>query len=97
MIAFHQCRQARQVSVVQRAFAADGQADAVQRQRIVLADQPQVVVERSAGHHVVFGVDLKKTNVGQGGEHLLEVLALEPQPGPARKAGSRSLGDIRQG
>ena len=97
MIALDQRSQPCQMRTVQRAFAADGQAHAVQGQRVLLADQSQVVVKRPAGDHVVFGVHFKKTDVGGGLKHFAEVLVLEPQPGPAREAGRLSLGDGWQG
>jgi hypothetical protein len=50
-------------------------------------------MERPASHHVVFGVDFKKTDIGGRLEHFTEVLVLEPQPGPIREAGCLSLGD----
>lgn len=72
--------------VVQRAFATDGQADTMQRQRVVLANQAQVVMEGAAVHHVVLGMDLEETDVGPLAEHVLEVLGLEPQASTRRQA-----------
>src|SRR3546814_1998036 len=39
LIAFDQYRQARKVVVVQRTFAADGQANPVQRQRVLRSEE----------------------------------------------------------
>ena len=79
-------RQALQMRAVQGAFATNGQADTVQRQRILLANQPQVMMEGAAGHHVVLGVHLEKAQVGPLFENLLEVFALEPQACAGRQA-----------
>ncbi|CRM59397.1 hypothetical protein [Pseudomonas sp. 37 R 15] len=57
---------------------------------VAFADQAQVVVERPAGNHVVFGVHFKETDVGAGLKHFLEVLGLQPQPGPVGEAGHLS-------
>ena len=62
----------------------------MQRQRVLRANQTQVVMKRAAGHHVVFGMHFKKTDIGAGVEHFGEVLVLQPQPGPQGEAGHLS-------
>ncbi|MNY80194.1 hypothetical protein D3C86_2211320 [compost metagenome] len=48
---------------VEWAFGTDRQADAVQRQWVLVADQAQVVMKGAAGDHVVFSVDLEEADV----------------------------------
>src|SRR5437868_14399472 len=91
LIALDQLRESCKVLAVQRTFSANRQADAMQRQRILLADQSQEVMERAASDHVVFSVNFEETEVGPGTEHFTKVLGLEPQSGAARQPGRRSL------
>jgi hypothetical protein len=90
LIAFDQFGEALQMLHIQRPFSTDGQADTVQRQRILLADQTEKMMKRAAGDHVVFGVDFEETDVRLCTQHFTKVPGLEPQPGtrrsPARAA-----------
>ncbi len=63
LIALESARPGVEVLFIQRPFGTDGQADTVQRQRILLADQTEKMMKRTAGHHVVFGVDFEETDV----------------------------------
>ena len=53
-----------QMLSVERAVRADRETDAVQRDRIELADGFEVTVRRAARAHVVLGVDLEEADVG---------------------------------
>ena len=72
---------------IERAFAANRQADAMNRQRVMFADQAQIVMERAAGDHVVFGMHLKEPDIRAGLEYIHKVLGLEPQPRTWRELG----------
>ena len=63
--------------------AADGQADAVDRQRIVRANPLQQVMRRAAGTHVVLGVDLEEIDAAGTRQNVLGMFGLEAGTGEA--------------
>src|SRR5262245_14169493 len=63
---------------VERIGATDRQADAVNRQRIVGANSMQEMMRRTAGAHVILGVDLEEIDPAGTGENVVCVLVLEP-------------------
>ena len=70
-------RQPLEMRLVQRPRRADRQADAVQRQRVTLADGVEAAMRRAARAHVVFRVDLEKPKLRARFHDRLEVLGLE--------------------
>ena len=64
--------------LVERPGRADRQADAVQRQRIELADRVQAAMWRAARAHIVFRVDFEKPKLWPRLDDRLEMLGLEP-------------------
>ncbi len=64
--------------------AADGQADAVHRQRIALAHRLKERMGRTARAHVVFGVHLEPADVRQGLQNIVPVLRFQSGPGLRR-------------
>jgi hypothetical protein len=86
LIARQQPRQAVQMPAIQRRRAAERQPHPMHRQRIARADAGQGVMEGSALDEVILGVDLKKTDVGLGFQHLPEMRGFQPQPGTHRQA-----------
>ena len=87
LVAIEQYAQAFQVFGIERLFAANRQAYPMDRERVLLADQVQVVVERASGDHVVLCMYLKEPDVRPGIEYIPEMLGLEPQPRTWRKLG----------
>lgn len=77
---------------VGRGRTADGQADAVDRKRIMAADTRQVMVEGAARHHVVLGVDLEKSQRGQVLQDGLKMFGLQ-----SKAAAGRQRTDPRNG
>ena len=80
--------QSIQMQAVRRQFRSDRQTDAVNRQRIALADFRQVIVEGPAFHHVVLGVNLPEPEIGRIFENLTEVPRLESKADPRRQRGA---------
>ena len=77
LIAQHQIAKARQVPLIQRARPADGQAHAVQRQRVVFAQRRQHTVRWTARAHVVLGVHLEKAILRRVRQDRAQVFVLE--------------------
>ena len=65
------------MSAVERPGRADREADAVQRQRIELADRIEAAMRRAARAHIVLRVDLEKPKLRTRVEDRLEMLGLE--------------------
>ena len=84
-VAFVERLQALEVRAVERTFGADRQADAMQRQRIAVADRRQIAVRRPAGAHVVLGVDLEPADIRLLGQDRRVVLGLQADAGPRRQ------------
>ena len=72
--------------LVERSIGADRQADAVERQRISFADRRQIAVRRASRAHVVFGMHLEETDVGQGFDNRAIMLGLETDTTTRRNA-----------
>lgn len=66
LTAVDQHPQPGQVVRVQRPRAADRQAYAMPRRRVVLPDQGQPAVRRATRAHVILGMDFKEAKVGRG-------------------------------
>jgi len=69
---------------VERPIGADRQSDAVERQRIAFANCRQIAVRRTSRAHVIFSMDLKETDVGQGFDNGAVMLGLEADAGSRR-------------
>ena len=60
LIDFDEALETREMLAIERRGAADGKTHAVDRKRIVRADALKQMMRRTAGAHVVFGVDLEE-------------------------------------
>ena len=69
---------------VERLRAADRHAHAVERNRVVLADLVKRSMGRTAGAHVVFGVDFKEAISLPFGQDRLQMFVLEASANTAR-------------
>ena len=78
-----------EVVFVKGRFAADGQADTMNRQGIVGADTAQVMMERASWHHVILGVNFKEAEIRAGFEDRLEMFRLQAQSAAGRQGASR--------
>src|SRR6266571_3488883 len=74
---------AREMRRIEPVGAAERQARAVQRDRIVVADRVEDLRRRSAAH-VVLGVHLEPRGGGTRFEDFLMVAETQPDPGPCR-------------
>src|SRR5713226_3599333 len=83
-VAPNQLLQSLQMVSVEWPVRSDRQPDAVQRQRIALADFREVAVRRAASAHVVFGVDFEEANIRGGLHDRPIVLGLEANAGTRR-------------
>jgi len=72
------------VSLVERLFAADGKADAVERQRVPLPDCFKLAMRHSARTHVVFGMNFEKADIRTCIQDILNVVRLQPRAGTRR-------------
>ncbi len=84
LVALVERLQALEMIRVERPRGADREADAMQRQRIALANGGKVAMRRTAGAHVVLGVDLEEADIGRAIEDRGVVLGLEADAGPWR-------------
>jgi hypothetical protein len=84
LVALVERLQPAEMGLVERPSGADRQADAVQRQRIGLADHGQATVRRPTGAHVVLRVDFEEADLGQRVHDFAVVLMLEPNSGARR-------------
>src|SRR5262245_31110488 len=78
-----------EMSFIERLRAADRHANAVERNRVVLADLAKRSMGRTAGAHVVFGVDFKEAISLVVGQDRLQMFVLEACANPARNGMSR--------
>ncbi len=78
LVALVQMLQPQEMIAVERPVGADREPDAVQRQRVALADRGQVAMRRPAGAHVVLRVHLEEAEVGAALEDVAIVLRLQP-------------------
>ena len=74
---------------IERLRAADRHANAVKRNRVVLADLVERGMRRTAGTHVVFGVDFKEAISLPVGQDRLQMFVLEARADTARNGMSR--------
>jgi hypothetical protein len=81
-----------QMRFVERPRRADREADAVQRQRIARADRLEPAVRRAAVAHVIFRMNLEKSEVGSLREDRVDMLGLEADA----RAGGQGRGDARR-
>ena len=86
-IAIDEFIQSREVRAIEGPVRPDRQADAMQRERVTLANRGQVPVRRAAGAHIIFRMNFKKAHIGPRLEDLAIVLRLEPDPGAVRNSG----------
>ena len=75
--------------LVERLRAADRHANTVERSRVVLADLAQCGMGRTAGAHVVFGMDFKEAISLLVGPDRLQMFVLETRADTARNGMSR--------
>ena len=94
LVAVDQMPEALEVVPVEGPGGADRQADPVQRQRIALADGAEIAMRRTAGAHVVLGMDLEPADIGLARQDRLVVLGLEAD---ADARGDRSLAEGLRG
>ncbi len=87
LVAIDQGCQTVEMRLVERANASDRQPDAVQRQRVVLADAAEEVMEGPAVDHVVLGVHFEESDVRARVEHVPEVFGLQADAGASRQPG----------
>ena len=66
-----------EMRLIERLRAADRHANAVERNRVVLADLVECSVGWTAGTHVVFGVDFKEAISLPVGKDRLQMFVLE--------------------
>jgi hypothetical protein len=82
---------AGEVGRVRRVGRAEREADAVEGERVALADELQLAQAQAARGHVVLGVDLDPGEArGRALDELLEVRVAEPDPG--QRAQRRGVG-----
>ena len=89
LVAVEQCCQPVKMSDVQRLIRTDGESDAVNRQRIVVANAAQIMMKRAAGDQIVFSVNLEETKIRAGRQDLGEVLGFETKARPVGQAVAR--------
>ena len=96
-VALAQQAQATEMIAVQRiGFAADGQADAMQRQRMVAAQRRQLRMRQAARAHVILGMHLEegyRRGIRLQGS---EMRGLEGSAGLAWQHGCDSVRDVRR-
>ncbi|CFP30612.1 Uncharacterised protein [Bordetella pertussis] len=80
----------RQQARIERVVPAQRQPDPVHRDGVALAQPRQLRVRGSAGHHVVFGVDLEEPEIGRLFDQRGIVLGLEAQACPGGQAWRRT-------
>jgi hypothetical protein len=74
---------------IERLRTADRHANAVERNRVVLADLIKRSMGRAAAAHVVFGVDFKEAISLPVGQDRLQMFVLETRADTARNGMSR--------
>jgi hypothetical protein len=79
--ALNERTKALQMGSVEILRAADRHAHAVQRYRVVTADSFQCMMRRTAGAHIVFGMDLEETVLPTLGEDCGQMFMLEARAG----------------
>jgi hypothetical protein len=77
----HKRAQAREMSLIERLRTADGHADAMQGDGIVLPDAFQRPVRRAAGAHIVFGMNFEEKVLRPIRQDGAQVFVLETCPG----------------
>src|SRR5215467_3638577 len=75
---------------IERLRAAYRHANAVERNRVVLADLVKRSLGRTAGAHVVFGVDFEEAIPLPVGQDRLQMFVLEARANAARNGMSRN-------
>ena len=91
LIAVAKAPQARKMIAVERLRRADGEADAMQRQRVGLAQKAQLRMRDAARAHVVLGMDFEKAERLALRRDGGEMLRLEADAGAGRKARGRTI------
>jgi hypothetical protein len=85
LVALNERTKALQMGSVEILRAADRHAHAVQRYRVVTADSFQCMMRRTAGAHIVFGMDLEETVLPTLGEDCGQMFMLEARAGEPGK------------
>src|SRR5215467_496930 len=91
LIAIDERLEPLEMRFVKRLRAADRHANAVERKRVVLADLAKRRMRRTAGAHVVFGVDFKETITLPVGQDRRQMFVLEARANTARNGMSRKV------
>src|SRR6516165_6787159 len=86
LVAVAELPEPRKVRAVKRLHRADRQSDAVQRERIAFAQSAQLRMWRPAGAHVVFRMDLEKTDRLRRGNDVAKMRRLEADTGARRQS-----------
>src|SRR6266478_9773515 len=76
--------EAPKMVLIERPIGTDRQPDAVQRQRVLLANGRQITVRRASRAHVIFRMNLKEADVRPGLDDRAVVLGLEADAAPRR-------------
>src|SRR5271166_3046268 len=79
-----------EVHAVERAWRADRQAHAVQKERITFANRFEPPVRRSAGAHVVLRMHFEEAECGTALDHRVEMLGLEADADACRSHSMRT-------
>src|SRR5258708_5335682 len=78
--------EALKMVLIERPIGTDRQPDAVQRQRVLLANGRQITVRRAARAHVIFRMNLEEADVRPGLDDRAIVLGLKADA-PTRRNG----------
>ena len=73
--------QGQQMILIERFVAAQGQADAMDGQGIMLGQCLQPAMRRTARPHIVFRMDFQKAQGGEGLQNLCVVTGFKANPG----------------
>ncbi len=89
LIAIDEGLEPLEMRFIERLRAADRHANAVERKRVVLADLAKSSMGRTAGAHVVFGVDFKEMISLSFGQDRLQMFVLKARANMVRNGMTR--------
>lgn len=93
LIAVDEPAQTPQMLPVEASRAPDRKTDAVQGQRVALADGGELGMGQTALAHIVLGMDLEEANVRAAAQYVVDVLRLQAGPSPVRQPAAGAVGD----
>jgi hypothetical protein len=85
LVAVNQLGNGIQVRGVERVLSTNGEANAVNAQRVLFSDPGEVVVHGPTCHQKIFRMDFEKAHIGLVGVDVSKVFGFESQPRPARQ------------